>query len=616
VLVDLLYGLWVLRVMINKGFLNSRAATDASNLLGKVNSSLIIDQVEPIPLGTSGYMDDTGVESGKTSSGGFEHGNLPEGDGVHVAQSAGKLKLSVTIDNTNQFPSLTSNVGTSPPLHDNTSCTGVKSVTYAGATSNEPKKHESNFRRLESSNKRDDVDLSIPLKVVEEVNTRFENTLYGYFLGQRLAFPVVDYYVRNAWAKFGIQKVMMNAKGFFFFKFNSSKGVDDVLENGPWLIRNVPIILKPWTLNTNLLKEDLINIPVWVKFHDVPLAMFSDDGLSLLATLIGTPKRLDAFTNHMCKESWGRSSFARCMIDVKSEEVLRDCITVEIPLLDGTGSTIEKIRVEYEWKPPRCAKCKVFGHTFTDGPKFVPPTTQPKPSVNDGFQTVNNKNKSNSGGQSGPMKGGFTKPSVGKKMQYRPKVPPPEPKKVDANKKKTVDIPSTSGAKIVTSNQFNALNMDDTDGLGIPTKDVTMDMTSGSIEEAQRDVDAGSPMEVNKDESVKTGTTSQVPLVSDMQEPLLSDSMRTMEVGSTPVAEKISKLEDLLIDRKAILVDDAGHPIPSTSATKRTNPFSKVGDVEISDSDEDEVLDPFAESANLFGGGHERDDYVWCFDDT
>ena len=56
----------------------------------------------------------------------------------------------------------------------------------------------------------------------------------------------------------------MNAKGFFFFKFNSKKGVDDVLENGPWLIRNVPIILKPWTLNTNLLKEDLTNIPVWV----------------------------------------------------------------------------------------------------------------------------------------------------------------------------------------------------------------------------------------------------------------------------------------------------------------------------------------------------------------
>ena len=67
----------------------------------------------------------------------------------------------------------------------------------------------------------------------------------GIFLDNALLFPVVDYYVRNVWAKYGLQRVMMNAKGFFFFKFNSKKGVDDVLDNGPWLIRNVPIILKP-----------------------------------------------------------------------------------------------------------------------------------------------------------------------------------------------------------------------------------------------------------------------------------------------------------------------------------------------------------------------------------
>ena len=65
-------------------------------------------------------------------------------------------------------------------------------------------KHTSNFRRLECSKKSNGVDLYDPMKVVEEVNTRYENTFYGYFIGQRLAFPVVDYYVRNTWAKYGI----------------------------------------------------------------------------------------------------------------------------------------------------------------------------------------------------------------------------------------------------------------------------------------------------------------------------------------------------------------------------------------------------------------------------
>uniref|UniRef100_A0A251SRR9 DUF4283 domain-containing protein n=1 Tax=Helianthus annuus TaxID=4232 RepID=A0A251SRR9_HELAN len=40
---------------------------------------------------------------------------------------------------------------------------------------------------------------------------------------------------------------MMNANGFFFFKFKTKEGMDKMLEDGPWMIRNVPIILKMWS---------------------------------------------------------------------------------------------------------------------------------------------------------------------------------------------------------------------------------------------------------------------------------------------------------------------------------------------------------------------------------
>ena len=177
---------------------------------------------------------------------------------------------------------------------------------------------------------------------------------------------------------------------------------------------------------------------------------------------------------------------------------------------------------------------------------------------------------------------------MGKQFQYQPKKTPPKPKKAGGTKKKTSDVASSSGTNISTSNQFDALNMDDTDTFGIPTYDTN------------KDVDAGHTMEVNEDESVKTGTTSQ--------EPLVSDSMEANEVDPTPIVEKNVELEKLLIDGKATLVDDDGLPIPSTSSTKRVNPFSKVGRVVVSDSDDDEVLNTFDESANLFGGGHERED--------
>ena len=57
-----------------------------------------------------------------------------------------------------------------------TSALNGKHVSYVGATSSDPKKHKSNFRRLECSKKTNDVDLSVPRTVVEEVNSRFEKT--------------------------------------------------------------------------------------------------------------------------------------------------------------------------------------------------------------------------------------------------------------------------------------------------------------------------------------------------------------------------------------------------------------------------------------------------------
>ncbi|GKG57882.1 hypothetical protein Tco_0589493, partial [Tanacetum coccineum] len=41
---------------------------------------------------------------------------------------------------------------------------------------------------------------------------------------------VVEYYARNNWAKHGLKRIMMNSKGFFFFKFDSRAGLDAVLE--------------------------------------------------------------------------------------------------------------------------------------------------------------------------------------------------------------------------------------------------------------------------------------------------------------------------------------------------------------------------------------------------
>ncbi|GJV50422.1 nucleic acid-binding, OB-fold protein [Tanacetum coccineum] len=155
-----------------------------------------------------------------------------------------------------------------------------------------------------------------------------KNSLYGYFSGKRLSFPVVEWFVRNNWKKYGLEKVTL-VKVFFFFKFSSTEGVDSVLRDGPWMIRGVPLFLNKWSPSVSLLKEELSCVPVWVKFHDVLLVTYTSDGLSLITMKI----------------------------------------VMVVPNLEGPGYSKETIHVEYEWEPPRCNTCLIFGHSIVDCPK-------------------------------------------------------------------------------------------------------------------------------------------------------------------------------------------------------------------------------------------------------
>ncbi|GJY72780.1 zinc knuckle CX2CX4HX4C containing protein [Tanacetum coccineum] len=134
-------------------------------------------------------------------------------------------------------------------------------------------------------------------------------------IGKRLAFLIVENYVKNAWTKFRIERVMLQNE-FFFFQFSNTDGMERAFENGPWLIRLVPIILNVWTPTSKLKKDDITMVPVWIKLHNVPIVAYSEVGLSLLTTQLGKPIMLDCYTSNMCVSSWGRNSYARALIEI------------------------------------------------------------------------------------------------------------------------------------------------------------------------------------------------------------------------------------------------------------------------------------------------------------
>ena len=62
-----------------------------------------------------------------------------------------------------------------------------------------------------------------------------------------------------------MQKLMKNGDGVFLFKFATKEGVDRVLERGPWIIRNSPIILNKGSPTLSLNRNEVNKVPVWIK---------------------------------------------------------------------------------------------------------------------------------------------------------------------------------------------------------------------------------------------------------------------------------------------------------------------------------------------------------------
>ncbi|KAJ9535295.1 hypothetical protein OSB04_un001607 [Centaurea solstitialis] len=238
-------------------------------------------------------------------------------------------------------------------------------------------------------------------EVIQEGAKLNSMQLIGHFVGVSMPFLLVSNLLMRLWKKYGLIDVASNYAGYFILKFNNEEGMFFVLENGPWMLNNVPFFVRKWEVGCVLGKPELKKLPMWVNLYGVPLEIWNVQGLSELASGIGVPLALDRATEERCLKQAGRAGFARVLIEVAADRSIPDSISGLIPLLDGRIL----VRAEYKWKPSRCEHCKVFGHTFakcevrvlTDEEKSekLKKESQFRPAggCDDGFQEVGKRNR-------------------------------------------------------------------------------------------------------------------------------------------------------------------------------------------------------------------------------
>ncbi|GKF19743.1 RNA-directed DNA polymerase, eukaryota, reverse transcriptase zinc-binding domain protein, partial [Tanacetum coccineum] len=136
-----------------------------------------------------------------------------------------------------------------------------------------------------------------------------------------------------------------------------------VLESGPWMVQNVPVVLNVWEPGIWLEKTEPSVIPIWVCVYNIPMELCNGNGIGKIMSGVGKPLLMDRMTRERCIKKAGKMDFARVLVEVSAEDELPNVLEIEYPPLGNRPARVGKLEVKYQWKPPLCTHCKTFGHS-------------------------------------------------------------------------------------------------------------------------------------------------------------------------------------------------------------------------------------------------------------
>ncbi|GKC50396.1 putative ribonuclease H-like domain-containing protein, partial [Tanacetum coccineum] len=179
---------------------------------------------------------------------------------------------------------------------------------------------------------------------------------------------------------------------------------------------------------------------------------------------IGNYAKVDEVTE-VANNIGNGSSYARILIEIDTCNEFSDNLVMVMPNLKGNRYTKETIRVEYEWKPPCCSTCFIFGHSLDDCPKVPKQVVDKMDKGKGGSFRVDEESfieikKKNSGGNNRGNK--KFKPVS---MKPKPEYPKAKQSTEGANQKTTPsdnkkNVSTSSNGTFSLSNLFRALNVE------------------------------------------------------------------------------------------------------------------------------------------------------------
>ncbi|CAK8544926.1 unnamed protein product [Lathyrus sativus] len=108
----------------------------------------------------------------------------------------------------------------------------------------------------------------------EDIETEiqfWDNALILYVVGNDLSMNTVKNFMQRMWNFVKMPDLYYHDDGYFLIRFISQEDKEAVMMKGPYMIRNMAVILKEWQTGFNLKKDMLRTLPIRVKLPQFPL---------------------------------------------------------------------------------------------------------------------------------------------------------------------------------------------------------------------------------------------------------------------------------------------------------------------------------------------------------
>ncbi|RID81163.1 hypothetical protein BRARA_A03761 [Brassica rapa] len=139
-----------------------------------------------------------------------------------------------------------------------------------------------------------------------------------------------------------------------------------ILEKNIWYVGDSMFHTAQWNSNHSMSTPPLKAIQIWAHLTGVPLDLRYDEGLSLVAGLVGEPKETDEFTKNMVSLT---------VSHVKVEVDLTLPLPPVVEFERESGEVVE-VQVHYPWVPPTCSHCHELGHILRNCLTYTPPVSE------------------------------------------------------------------------------------------------------------------------------------------------------------------------------------------------------------------------------------------------